>query len=91
MRVVTRPAYRVSSLLTVWSQQKGHRYNGQPLPLGHFQMDDSVLKKKKLGKSLPKQNKKISKPSQLKINFVVSLICEHNTKQICSDLGSILV
>lgn len=44
-------------------------------------------KQKNLEKSLPKQ---ISKPSQLKINFVVSLICEHNTKQICSDLGSIL-
>lgn len=37
------------------------------------------------------KTKQISKPSQLKINFVVSLICEHNLKQICSDLGSILV
>lgn len=59
------------------------------MPLGHFRINDFALKEAK--EIILQTNKKIIKTSQLKISFVVSFICEHDTKQICSDLGSILV
>lgn len=58
------------------------------MPLDHFQVDDFALKK--ASQENHYQEKKLANPSQLKISFVVSLICKHDTKQICSDLGSIL-
>lgn len=60
------------------------------MPLGHFWINDFALKEAK-EIILQTNKKKIIKTSQLKISFVVSFICEHDTKQICSDLGSILV